>query len=211
DDAAPTIPGAPALAGDDLTVQLDLLANAEARHPALREVHTHQLALIVEVDRILTTAVWLEDAAPGWDTSPDDALRRLLLAIGLECSRLAEALRAGRPAASPPPAELDTPPSVGGIPGLRPTLDDMRLALERPRRAVGLLDPAQPVVAPALDRPTRASVLTPAFSVKNTEAIKLALKAALGVEICFILMHGLSWAALVTAAVTAVLVTQTSF
>jgi multidrug resistance protein MdtO len=201
----------PPLAADDLTVQLDLLASAEARHPSLRERHTEQLALIVEVDRLLTTAVWLVGAANSWDGGPDESLRRALLAIALECSRLAEALRAGRPPVDPPPAGLDNLHSGQDVPGLRPTLEDMRLALQRVRGALGFLDPDRPMVTPDLDRPSRTPLLTPAFSMKNTEALALALKAALGVEICYLLMHAWNWPALVTAAVTAVIVGQTSF
>jgi uncharacterized membrane protein YccC len=56
----------------------------------------------------------------------------------------------------------------------------------------------------------RSDTAPPAFSIKNTEAIALALKAGLGLELCYVLMHALSWGALVTAGVSAVLVSQTS-
>ncbi len=206
-DAATT----PAIAADDLTVQLDLLASAEARHPSLRDRHTEQLTLIVEVDRLLTTAVWLVGAANSWEAGPDESLRRALLAIALECSRLANALRAGQPPEDPPPAGLDDLHSGQDMPGLRPTLEDMRLALQRARGALGFLDPDRPAATPGLDRPSQTPLLTPAFSTKNTEALALALKAALGVEISYLLMHALDWSALVTAGVTAVIVGQTSF
>ena len=201
---------APSLAGDDLSTQLDLLANAEARHPSLRRRHTEQLALIVEVDRLVTTAVWLINNSRDWAVSPDEEIRRQFLAIALECSRLGEALRAGQPPADPPPPGFETPHHFGNVPGLGPTLDDMRLALHRTREALGFLDPDRPELAPGLDRPARTPMLTPAFSIKNTDAIVLALKAALGLELCYVLMHALNWAALITAGVTAVLVSQTS-
>jgi len=44
----------------------------------------------------------------------------------------------------------------------------------------------------------------PVVSIKNTEAIALALKAGLGLELCYVLMHALSWGTLVTAGVSAV-------
>jgi len=202
---------APTLAGDDLSIQLDLLANAEARHPSLRRRHTEQLALIVEVDRLVTTAVWLINDSRDWAVSPDEGIRRQFLAIALECSRLGEALRAGQPPADPAPPGFDTPQQLKGfVAGLGPTLDDMRLALHRTREALGFLDPDRQELAPGLDHPSRTPLLTPAFSIKNTDAIALALKAALGLELCYILMHALNWGALVTAGVTAVLVSQTS-
>ena len=45
----------------------------------------------------------------------------------------------------------------------------------------------------------------------NTQAVGLALKAALALVISYVLMHALSWPAMSTAAITAVLVAQTSF
>ena len=77
-------------------MQLDLLANAEARHPSLRRRHTEQLALIVEVDRLVTAAVWLVNDARDWATAPNEEIQRQLLAIALECSRLADALASDR-------------------------------------------------------------------------------------------------------------------
>ncbi len=209
DDPASAAAPTAALASDDLTAQLDLLANAEARHPSLRQRHTEQLALIVEVDRLLTTAVWLADAAVGWTISPEPELMRELRAVAEECAALAEALAAGRPPANPPP-DLEASGAGEGVPGLRPTLDDMRLALQRARGALSFLDPDR-VVAPALDHPTQTPLLTPAFSAKNTEAIALALKTALGFELCYVLMWALDWPALLTAAVTVILIAQTSF
>lgn len=210
DTTAAAQASAPTIAGDDLTVQLDLLANAETRHPSLRQRHTEQLALIVEVDRLVTTAVWLVNDSQAWAAAPDEETRRQLLAIALECSRLGEALRAGQPPADPPPSGLETR-HHGGVPGLGPALEDMRLALRRARDVLGFLDPDRADPAPALDRPTRAPLLTPAFSIRNTDAVALALKAALGLELCYVLMHALDWPALVTAGVTTVLVSQTSF
>jgi len=206
DDAPP----APALSSEDLTTELDLLANAEARHPSLRQRHTEQLALIVEADRLVTTGVWLVSAAREWSITPDARLRRRLQILGEECSRLAGALTMGRPPAASTAPVLDALESDGGVAGLRPTLEDMRLALGRMRNALEFLDPTRPVVAAAFDMPERTPLLTPAFSLKNTEAMALALKAALAIVFTYFLMHGLNWSALVTAGVTAVLVSQTS-
>ena len=199
----------PRLVGDEITSEIDLLANAEARHPALRQRHTEQLALIVEVDRLITTAVWLVDVLPRRRPMPGADLAVEVRALGLECEEMGEALAAGRPALPSRRADETTRADGSAIPGLRPTLDDMWLAISRTRAALGFLDPAQPM-APALDRPTRRPLLTPAFSVKNLGAISLALKAAIGAVISYVLMHALSWDALLTAAVTCVLVAQTS-
>jgi multidrug resistance protein MdtO len=207
DDAPPM----PTLASDDLTVELDLLANAEALHPSLRQSHTEQLTLIVEADRLMTTAVWLLSASREWSVAPGGELLRGVQALGDECKRLAEALAAGRPPAPLPPSELEALEKDGGVAGLRPALEDTRLSLRRVRDAAGFLHPDRPVVASALDAPARTPLLTPAFSLKNTEAIALSFKAALGLELCYLLMHGLAWAPLVTAGVTTVLVSLTSF
>ena len=207
DDAPPV----PALASEDLTTELDLLANTEARHPSLRQRHTEHLALIVEADRLVTTGVWLVDAAREWSSTPEARLRRRFRILGEECTRLAEALTTGRPPAASTAPVLDPLEPDGGVAGLRPTLEDMRLALGRMRNALGFLDPTRPIVAAALDTPARTPLLTPAFSLKNTEAIALALKAALAILFTYVVMHALTWSALVTAGVTAVIVSQTSF
>ena len=211
EDRSDDAPPVPALASEDLTTELDLLANAEARHPSLRQRHAEQLALIVEADRLVTTGVWLVNAARERSIGPDARLRRRLQILGEECTRLAEALASGRPPAASTAPVLDALESAGGVVGLHPTLEDMRLALGRIRSALGFLDPTRPVVAAALDTPERTPLLTPAFSLKNTEAIALALKASLAIVFSYVLMHSLDWSALVTAGVTAVLVSQTSF
>ena len=195
--------------GDDVTTQLDLLTNAESRHPSLRQRHTEQLSLIVEIDRLLTTTVWLVDAIPRWETMPRPELSRELSALAVECSLIGEALAAGRPLSTPSTAETVPRAALSALPGLRPTLDDMWVSARRARAALGFLDPAQPA-APALDQPPHRVLLTPGFSVRNTEAITLALKAALGAVVSYVLMHALDWNALLTAAITVVLVSQTS-
>jgi len=200
---------APRLAGEDLTVQLDLLANAEARHPSLRRRHAEQLALIVEIDRLLTTSAWLIGSAGSW-RARDDRLDQHLHAIAHECSELSLALEAARVPAAPPPTERDAG-FAGWTPGLRAELEDTWLALRRVRDALDFLDPGRPVDAPVIDRPERTPLLTPAFSLDNHEAIALALKSALGLVLCYVLLHALNWGALVTAGVTAIIVTQTSF
>jgi multidrug resistance protein MdtO len=199
----------PVLAGSDLSAELDLLSNAEALHPSLRRRHTEQLALIVEIDRLLTTAVWLVNASRHWSAALDERVSRRFALLAAECSRLADALTAGRPPApsAMPPLEAT---EGGAVAGLRPTLEDMTLALRRVRDALAFLDPAQPAVVPALDSPARTPLLTPGFSLKNREALAVAIKVALALEVAYVLMFALQWAALVTAGVTAVIVSQTS-
>jgi multidrug resistance protein MdtO len=215
--AAPPRPGFPRgavpatpslrLLGENLTTPLDLLANAETRHPALRRRHTEQLTVIVEVDRLLTSVAWLLDASPGWPASPGAAVGREIAALARECAELGRALGAGR---APAPSELGPPEETArDVPGLRPTLDDVRLSLERTRAALGFLDPGRPAV-PALDQPPRRALFTTAFSTTNTGAMALALKAGLGVLICYVLMHALHWTAFITGGITVLVVSQTS-
>ena len=212
EDRGDDAPRTPVLANDDLTVELDLLANAEALYPSLRQRHTEQLAVIVEVDRLMTTAVWLLGASREWPATPDERRRRGFDELSAECTRLADALDAGRPPAPLPPMELHIAEEEGGdVVGLRPVLEDTRLALSRVREALGFLDPARPAAASALDAPAATPLLTPGFSLQNTAAIGLAFKAAVGVMVCYVLMHALAWSALVTAGVTVVLISQTSF
>ena len=212
EDRGADAPPLPVLANEDLTVELDLLTNAEALHPSLRQRHTEQLAVIVEVDRLMTAAVWLVGASREWPATPDERRRRSLDELSSECTRLADALDAGRPPAPLPPTELHLAGKAGGdVAGLRPVLEDTRLALSRVREALGFLDPGRPVVVSALDAPAATPLLTPGFSLQNTAAIGLAFNAAVGIMVCFVLMHALAWSALVTAGVTVVIVGQTSF
>jgi multidrug resistance protein MdtO len=90
--------------------------------------------------------------------------------------------------------------------GLRPTLEDMTLVLRRMRDAAGFLDPIRPAAPSALDSPARTPLLTPAFSLANTDAVALALKSALGLVLAYVLMSALHWPAMVTAGVTAIVV-----
>jgi multidrug resistance protein MdtO len=199
----------PTLAAGDLSTQIDLLTSAEALHPSLRQRHTEQLALIVESDRLLTMAAWLAHASREWPTAPDEPLRRRFAALAEECSRLGEGLAAGRPPAPSTLAALEAP-EAAGMAGLRPTLEDMALVLRRIRDAMGFLDPARPAATSALDSPARTPLLTPAFSLKNRDAVVLALKSALGLELAYVLMLALQWPAMVTAGVTAVIIAVTS-
>ena len=202
-------PTAPLLTAGDLTAQLDLLGNAEALHPALRPRHTEQLALIVEIDRLLTAAVWLVDASRDWPISLDERLRRRFAALAGECSRLGDALAMGRPPSASALPTLD-PAEGSAVAGLRPALEDMTLGLSRVRDALGFLDPARLPAESAIDSPARTPLLTPAFSLKNRDALVTAFKSALGIELAYILMFAFQWGALSTAGVTAVIVSQNS-
>jgi multidrug resistance protein MdtO len=82
----------------------------------------------------------------------------------------------------------------------------MTLVLHRIRDAAGFLDPARPAAPSALDSPARTPLLTPAFSLENRDALILSLKAALGLVLAYVLMSALHWPAMVTAGVTAVIV-----
>jgi hypothetical protein len=99
--------------------ELDLLANAEARYPSLRRRHPEQIALITEVERLLTNALWLSELTQGPEGQPrlDDSLRRRLGTIREECGHQRRALAARQPAASEVvsglASRIDVAPEVG--------------------------------------------------------------------------------------------------
>jgi len=217
---APDVSRPDVLAISGFARELDLLANAEARYPALRRRHPEQIALITEVERLLTNALWLTELTRNAEGRHrlDEALRRRLGAIREECVRQRQALAARRP--------VDAAVTTGAAPGIDvapevgfPTLVAyMEATLARLSAATDFLGGVAPAGGhrPAsprspLDVSQRTPFLTPAFSLSNTEDIKFALKCAAAVEICFVILLGLDWPGLITSTITCAIVAKSSF
>jgi multidrug resistance protein MdtO len=209
-ETAAVAPAVGDLVRDGLARQLDLLANAEARHPALRLRHAELAALVTGVERLLTAAILLEDAPlPG--PVPEAAARRLH-AVAASCAALATALRA-RSAHVPPPAlETATDDEVGAEAALLlPAIVDLERVLEPLPAALGFLthpDDA-PVRRSVLDAQRRPFLL-PAFFAPPPSDVEFALRAGLAACAAYVLWQGLVWQGISTCVVTVVIVAQST-
>ena len=213
------VPGPDVMAISGFARELDLLANAEARYPALRRRHPEQIALITEVERLLTNALWLSELTQSPEGQPrlDDSLRRRLGTIREECGRQRQALAARQPAASEvvsgQASRIDVAPEVG-IPALVAYMEATLIRIATATQFLGSSAPARGLRAPAstspLDTLRRAPFLTPSFSLSNTGDIVFALKCAVAVEICLLIILGLDWPGLMTSIVTCVIGAQSS-
>ena len=133
---APARPSAAMLTLGDLTTELQLLANAEVLHASLRARHAEHTALILEVARLFTSALWAAETTPATTARVglDDAVRARLLAISEESARLARALesRRGLLGSTGPtaiiPAEVEVGPAVAAR---APVLAGMERSLGR--------------------------------------------------------------------------------
>ncbi|HEV7731910.1 MAG TPA: FUSC family protein [Candidatus Binatia bacterium] len=191
-----------ALGASGLGRHLDLLANAEARHPSLRRRHDEQLALVTELDRLLTAALWLPSCGV---TEIDPASAQRLAGIAARCTELRRAL-AAREAPAPLPAVVGEPAS----PALLASIMEMERALSGIAATLHFL--GTPVDTPVEPPSHRKAVafFSPAFSLQNTEAVRFALKGALASTIAYVLYHGLAWPGIATCVATCVIVAQTT-
>jgi len=210
-----TTPPESTLALGDITGQLQLLANAEVRYPALRSRNAEHTALILEVARLFSAAVWASETVPttaargGFDPSVGARLG----AIRDDSARLARALESRRwlLATAEPVATITPEGSASGpVAATAPVVDGMERALDRIVVLTGIGSPRDGVLADS--RPPVASPLDvsePAGARAwplDPPALKVGLKAALGVEICYVIMQALAWPGLLTSTVTCVIV-----
>jgi len=228
---APARPSAAMLTLGDLTTELQLLANAEVLHASLRARHAEHTALILEVARLFTSALWAAETTPATTARVglDDAVRARLHAINDESARLARALESRRgllgstgPTAVIPAAGEEDP----AVAARAPVLAGMERSLGRIAFLTGAAGPAgaphshgqgmtelTPATLWSIDvsEPTERA---PSWSLRSwsldTAALKIGLKAALGLELCYLVMLGLDWPGLVTSAVTCVIIAQTT-
>ena len=224
--AAPARPSAAMLTLGDLTTELQLLANAEVLHASLRARHAEHTALILEVARLFTSALWAAETTPATTARVglDDAVRARLQAISDESARLAHALesRRGLLGSTGPtaviPAEAGAGPAVAAQ---APVLDGMERSLGRIAFLTGAPRPdgdsrsagrRMTELTPGMLRPIDVS--EPPKGARagslDTAALKIGLKAALGLELCYLVMLGLDWPGIVTSAVTCVIIVQTT-
>jgi multidrug resistance protein MdtO len=228
---APTPPSAAMLMLGDLTAELQLLANAEVLHGHLRARHAEHTALILEVARLFTSALWAAETTPATAARVglDDAVRGRLLAISEESARLARALesRRGLLGSTRPTASIPVEAGAGpAVSSQAPVLDVMERSLgriafltgaPRPDGASRPGGPRMTELTPGMLLPIDVSEPTMgarSWSLRSgsldTAALKLGLKAALGLELCYLVMLGLDWPGLVTSAVTCVIIAQTT-
>jgi multidrug resistance protein MdtO len=205
-----------------LARHLDLLANAEARHPALRLRHVEQLTLVGAVEHLLTGALALERAslAAGGTVGPSPATRARLGTIVAACDRLRDALATRTPPRAAPAGDRspDEAVAAGGAARLLPAMVEMERALGDMDGAMGFLgNPlTRAEASPAgdrtpLDAPTTSAFFTPAFSSSNRADLAFALKGGLAASICYILANGLAWPGIQTSIWTSLIVAQSSF
>jgi multidrug resistance protein MdtO len=219
--AGGAVPIADILTASGLSGQLDLLAGAEARHPAIRRRHVEQTALIIEVERLVTGSLWLEhlDRQRGAAAQLSDAVRARVAALRDGCASIHEALRARRPASGPERAPGSAPPPLGtdGAPGaFLAALRNMEQSLSRIPAATSFLAhpydaPGSGAHVPALDAPTSTSLFVGDFSTRSAAAIRYAFKGALAIEVSYLIMVGLAWPSIFTCVVTCVVVAQSTF
>jgi multidrug resistance protein MdtO len=212
------VPLADILVASGLSGQLDLLASAEARHPAIRRRHLEQTGLIIEIERLVTGSLWLERLAgtTAVARSLPDAVCARVAALRADCARVRAALLARRPMDGSEPvsaAALQEGPDAAVA--FVATLRNMEQSLARIPTATAFL--ARPYDAPApgpelpgLDQPPSGPLFTTGFSTHNTAAIQFALKGALAVEISYLIMLGLAWPAIFTCVITCVIVAQST-
>lgn len=191
--------------------QLDLLKSAEIRSRWLRQRHAEQIALITLVQLLVTAARRLARLAtvcalPAWALARVERARQ-------SCERVAAALSARRPvdraiALPPPPMPRDTRASDLDLEAVA--------ALEELERALALLPDSTAFLSdeygtpkvPAGEPLGEQRLLTPACSLQNGEAIRFAIKVALAVTICGMLLEVTNQPGLVTALITCPLIAQ---
>lgn len=199
------------LALTGLTRQVDLLSNAEARHPSLQHRHAEQIALIAGAELLLSAAIGFALAAARPLTGPT---RQRLAAIGERCAVIAAALEARRRAEAMPGAPMvpDEAIAAAGEAGLLPSLVDMERALG------GLVDATASLgaetrsgAASPLDVLGLGEFFTPSFSLNNGAAIAFALKTGLATTIAYVMYEGVDWPGISTCVLTTLVVAQSSF
>jgi multidrug resistance protein MdtO len=214
---APQPTGLTAMTQGALVRHLDLLTNAEARHPSLRQKHVVQLTLVSAVEHLSTGALALERAAQATPGAPTGATASRLRAVLADCERLRAALPGRTAPVRSPRSALPSDEEVAGAGAARllPALTEMERALGDIDAALGIADePSADRIAArrrtSLDAPA-GSWVTPAFSASNVDDLAFAFKGGLAATICHVLVNGLAWPGTSTSVWTCLLVAQSSY
>jgi multidrug resistance protein MdtO len=193
--------------------QLDLLKNAETRSRWLRQRHAEQIVLITLIQLLVTAARRLMRIAatgslPGW------AMPRIEWARA-GCLRVQAVLAAHR--GLEPMVATPAPPAPGPEASLveleaAAALEELERAITQLPEATGFLSQGSTTTASA-PRPVREPLaeqrlLTPACNLRNTEAIRFALKVALAAALCSIVLEATNKPELSTALITCVVIAQ---
>jgi len=209
--------GAPVFARDPVAAvgmagQLDLLASAEAMSRWLRQRHAEQVALIVAVQRIVSAAVRLEriDADPA-ALHPDTI--GCVEQLRGECLRLARAIaeRRAPPAARTPPAGASAlAPSSKVEVDVLASLAEIEEGLLCAGGRMAFLDLPIESRVPTREPLAPLTLFNPDCSPRNTDAVRFALKGALGASICALIYAALHWPQISTCVLTCLVVAQST-
>lgn len=213
-----------------LPKEIDLLADAEARHRVLRDRHPEQIVLITAVERLATEALGLSRlSVHAGAAEPPGELRERLAAIadGVAAVRRAVAARRAALEAAAPIAAVTWLPPVASEPAVDPaegesaaallaSVVEMEAALRLAARALGVAGgPGSPPRSRAdelsspLDAP-ESGYFTPSFSLSNRADLQLALKAGLAEVLVYLFMVGADWPGIQTGLVTVLVIAGAS-
>ena len=198
-----------------LSRQLELLDDAEARHPSLRHRHIEQLAFIGGVDQLFAAAVTFVSASRIHPVGPDSRLRERVAELILRCSQLRHSLQKREPLERfdnsrtvPTDADLVQTGAAASLPGLV----ELERVLSTLPGLTGFVAPYQPKAVQTqglqFDSPSRAAFFTPAFSLGNTNEILFALRVGLCAALAYIIYEGVAWPGLETAVLTTIILAQ---
>lgn len=191
--------------------QLDLLGSAESMTPWLRQRHPEQMKLIVEVQRLVSAAIRIERARLAASDLPAP-LRAELESARLRIAAVRAALEARRPAADTPPVDsIDFVPLDAAAVEVRAGLEEIDEALTRIPATLGFLA-APHLLSPEPWREPLAwrGLLRPDCSLANTEAVRYALKGALGASVCALAYTAMHWHQISTCVMTCLVVAQST-
>ena len=179
---------------------LGLLRSAELVHPSRRARHAQQSALITLTDRLQTAAAALQDVS----IEPSPAERARLGALAADCARLRHAIESDEALA--PVTEAPAPRAADRGSALLPLLVELENVVALAQQ---VLTSDAIAIASAAPEPERTRLFV-ADAFTNVEYVRYALKGALAVLICYLLMHAVDWPGIRTCYITCMIVGLTS-